>query len=195
MTQSILKSSFINSQILTRRKRAAFSCHRISMPPSCAALRRGLFNGAAPQPVRPPGNVDAGRRRGLACRAAQDLSEHDGRHPGSQQSFEQPGRPPVPTLWREKAARLRPGSQSAKRGLGSGLKRGVPPPRIASRLRGPIAPRRSRLWLSAGTPIPTPSQASAAFSEIRWRSRVYGPRRALLPHANRTVGVNRAPLS
>ena len=38
-------------------------------------------------------------------------------------------------------------------------------------------------FVSVGTPIPTPSQASPAFSGIRWNSRVYGPRRELLSPA------------
>ena len=38
-------------------------------------------------------------------------------------------------------------------------------------------------FLSVGTPIPTHSHASAAFSGIRWNSRVHGPRREMLPHA------------
>jgi hypothetical protein len=42
-------------------------------------------------------------------------------------------------------------------------------------------------FVSAGTPIPTPSQASAAFSGIRWWLRVYGPRRKLLSHANEDI--------
>ena len=51
-------------------------------------------------------------------------------------------------------------------------------------------------FASVGTPIPTLSQASAAFSGIRWNSRVYGPRRELLPPANQVhITVMRRPSS
>jgi len=46
-------------------------------------------------------------------------------------------------------------------------------------------------FVSAGTPIPTPSQASAAFSGIRWNAHVYGPRRELFSHANQQCRASR----